>query len=92
MRVRDMLKQIKDMTIHEVMAEIDEKGFFCAGYASNEVHVALNAKREAGELVNLEDLGIKFLNESYYFLRAGNPKQVCVINKGRGMHQLEATE
>jgi hypothetical protein len=87
-----MIKQIKDMSIHEVIAEIEEKGFFCAGYASPAVHTALVAKRDAGELVSLADLGIKFINEHYYYLLKGNPKCVCVIDKGRGMSVLEATK
>lgn len=69
-----------------ILRTIDKQGYFCTGRASQAESELCSKMRQNGELVTLADLGIKFMNEAYIYLRVGNPMKVEVKTSDAGRY------
>ena len=68
-------------TIEQAMDRIKTKGYFCSGQALAVLSKQLLDKVESGELTTLDKLGIKYMNESYFYVLVGNPDNVRVFQE-----------
>lgn len=61
-----------------ILAKIEETGFFESNCIDNVTLAELTKLVKAKKIQSLEDAGIVFMNESYYYIKYGNPDGVHV--------------
>lgn len=79
------------MNKEEILTKIKENGYINSSHLHEPECDILAELIADGTLQTLDDMGVKFMNESYFYLLAGNPDCVQVIRDPvhKGISYLE---
>lgn len=80
--------KVKNPIEEEIFRVINEKGYILDNNLSEETRNKLIELRDNGILTDLNKLGIKFINESYFFTYADNRFNLKVKNEGYGISSI----
>lgn len=77
------------MTLEEeILWEVDEKGYIVDYNISPEKSKVLLEMRDKGILSSIKSLGIKFINEDYFFTYPDNRFNLKIKKEGFGIESL----